>query len=304
MINFALRGPERRCPCSALTPKMGRSCLKWPRPPWRGSKLCATPTFCPFWMDLRFVSSNLIQFVFHKSFFQSEKGVFFATESVEPLESHLSRLTLTGQQKSMYLSWGIFQITVRTYSFFFNSHVTKLIFREFWTSSTTTAVCATTTFASRRSTSIRPASGNWAGSSTLPAPRRDQSRNCCQDLIGTIHLSIMITSSSALQPNSQFCIQFSEAQLFNNDFVHSSSDMWGLGCLIWEAFNGPLPQSSSLRVTDKVCFIFNLKFFHQNWFWLEKVDSKLLGIYYVNLRGVQGPNCNSFCKSKAQRRLY
>ena len=28
--------------------------------------------------------------------------------------------------------------------------------------------------------------------------------------------------------------------------------MWGLGCVIWEVFNGPLPQPSALRDTAKV----------------------------------------------------
>lgn len=28
--------------------------------------------------------------------------------------------------------------------------------------------------------------------------------------------------------------------------------MWGLGCLIWEVFNGPLPRTSSLKAFGKV----------------------------------------------------
>lgn len=28
--------------------------------------------------------------------------------------------------------------------------------------------------------------------------------------------------------------------------------MWGLGCLIWEVFNGPLTQQSSLKNIDRV----------------------------------------------------
>ena len=30
--------------------------------------------------------------------------------------------------------------------------------------------------------------------------------------------------------------------------------MWGLGCLIWEVYNGPLPQSVALKSTNKVHF--------------------------------------------------
>ena len=33
--------------------------------------------------------------------------------------------------------------------------------------------------------------------------------------------------------------------------------MWGLGCLIWEVFNGPLPQSTALKTSIKVIYIYN-----------------------------------------------
>lgn len=32
----------------------------------------------------------------------------------------------------------------------------------------------------------------------------------------------------------------------------SSSDMWGLGCLVWESFNGPLRNRSNLKDIDNV----------------------------------------------------
>lgn len=32
----------------------------------------------------------------------------------------------------------------------------------------------------------------------------------------------------------------------------SSTDMWGLGCLIWESLNGPLQQQSSLKMLENV----------------------------------------------------
>lgn len=28
--------------------------------------------------------------------------------------------------------------------------------------------------------------------------------------------------------------------------------MWGLGCLIWETFNGPLTQQSSLKMLESI----------------------------------------------------
>jgi len=37
-----------------------------------------------------------------------------------------------------------------------------------------------------------------------------------------------------------------------HNFLYRSTDMWGLGCLIHEVFNGTLTQVSSLRNTSKV----------------------------------------------------
>lgn len=38
-------------------------------------------------------------------------------------------------------------------------------------------------------------------------------------------------------------------------FNCSSSDMWGLGCLLWEAFNGPLKERNSLKEVENVSTI-------------------------------------------------
>lgn len=32
--------------------------------------------------------------------------------------------------------------------------------------------------------------------------------------------------------------------------------MWGLGCLIWEVFNGPLPKQLSLKSLENVSKVF------------------------------------------------
>lgn len=34
--------------------------------------------------------------------------------------------------------------------------------------------------------------------------------------------------------------------------TYSSIDIWGLGCLIWEAFNGPLSSPGNLDTMDQV----------------------------------------------------
>lgn len=43
---------------------------------------------------------------------ESDKVLYIATEAVEPLSVYLNQLTLEGQQKDLYLAWGLFQITV------------------------------------------------------------------------------------------------------------------------------------------------------------------------------------------------
>lgn len=40
-------------------------------------------------------------------------------------------------------------------------------------------------------------------------------------------------------------------------FLLRSGDVWRLGCLIWEVFNGPLPRASSLRSLGKVIYLAN-----------------------------------------------
>lgn len=55
-----------------------------------------------------------------------------------------------------------------------------------------------------------------------------------------------------------FCVvivDFSNIYAINYNhytLINSSSDMWGLGCLIWEAFNGPLTNQPALKTVDKI----------------------------------------------------
>lgn len=43
---------------------------------------------------------------------ESDKVLYLTTEYIEPLASHLDKMTLDGPQKDLYIAWGIFQITV------------------------------------------------------------------------------------------------------------------------------------------------------------------------------------------------
>lgn len=49
-------------------------------------------------------------------------------------------------------------------------------------------------------------------------------------------------------------------------FCCRTGEVWRLGCLIWEVFNGPLPRTSSLRSLGKVCLL-------QLWFLLSHFSS-------------------------------
>lgn len=43
---------------------------------------------------------------------ETEKFLYVATEYVEPLATHIENMKLEGQQRDLFLAWGIFQITV------------------------------------------------------------------------------------------------------------------------------------------------------------------------------------------------
>lgn len=51
--------------------------------------------------------------------------------------------------------------------------------------------------------------------------------------------------------------KFTYLYLFLN-VVFSSTDMWGLGCLVWESYNGPLQNRSNLKdMNEVILFIFS-----------------------------------------------
>lgn len=43
---------------------------------------------------------------------ETEKNLYIATEYVKPLSKHIEDMKLEGQQRELFLAWGIFQITV------------------------------------------------------------------------------------------------------------------------------------------------------------------------------------------------
>lgn len=54
---------------------------------------------------------------------------------------------------------------------------------------------------------------------------------------------------------SSFFFKINTSTCLTNKFgiiYYRSTDMWGLGCLIWEVFNGSLSQINSLKSVGKV----------------------------------------------------
>lgn len=49
---------------------------------------------------------------------ETEKMLYVAVETVEPLGTHITKLAADGPQKDLYLAWGVFQITVIFLLFF------------------------------------------------------------------------------------------------------------------------------------------------------------------------------------------
>ncbi|KAJ1529747.1 hypothetical protein ONE63_006497 [Megalurothrips usitatus] len=156
---------------------------------------------------------------------ETDKMIFMATEYVIPLQTRLDKLLetdakdrqLAEQQRDLYLAWGIFQIT-RALSFLNNDGNLRH-----------NNVCMWSVFVN--------SAGEWKlGGVEYVAGTADG-----------VGLPIKILPAldkydppEKADPGRQRLI------------TKCSTDMWGLGCLIWEVFNGPLPVQSSLQQLDKV----------------------------------------------------
>ncbi|XP_064211864.1 N-terminal kinase-like protein [Tribolium castaneum] len=149
--------------------------------------------------------------------YESDKVLYLATEHVEPLASHLEKLTIEGAQKDLYIAWGLFQIT-RALSFLNNDgnlrHNNVNIWSVFVNSS-----------------------GEWKLGGVEYVSSAQDNSNVTIKIIPSLE---MYDPPEKNDPTKQRSI------------TKCSADMWGLGCLIWEVFNGPLYQQSSLKLLDKI----------------------------------------------------
>ncbi|XP_075223189.1 N-terminal kinase-like protein yata [Lycorma delicatula] len=143
---------------------------------------------------------------------ETEKMLYLATEYVEPLSAHLETCANEGQPKDLYLAWGIFQIT-RALSFLNNDCNLRH-----------NNVCLWSVFVN--------CAGEWK--------------------LGGVEYMAGATEGAGLPikilPSLDKYDPPEKADLNKQKLITKcSTDMWGLGCLIWEVFNGPLPRQSALK---------------------------------------------------------
>ncbi|XP_028038667.1 N-terminal kinase-like protein [Bombyx mandarina] len=150
---------------------------------------------------------------------ETEKFLYIATEYVEPLSTHLECMRLEGQQKDLFLAWGVFQIT-RALSFLNNDGNMRH-----------NNVCLYSVFVTL--------AGEWKlGGFEFLTTQGHETTN-------PIPIKILPALEIYDPPEKNDSVKLKSA-------TKCSSDMWGLGCLIWEAFNGPLKNQPALKTVDNI----------------------------------------------------
>ncbi|XP_050294202.1 N-terminal kinase-like protein [Anthonomus grandis grandis] len=148
---------------------------------------------------------------------ETEKVLYLVTEHVEPLAVHLEKLPLEDPQKDLYVAWGIFQIT-RALSFLNNDGALRHNNVNIWS-----------VFVNN--------SGEWK--------------------LGGVEYVLSAQESNISIYKATPALEIYDPPEKNDPskqrlITKCSSDMWGLGCLIWEVFHGPLNQQSLLRNYEKL----------------------------------------------------
>lgn len=149
--------------------------------------------------------------------FESDKVIYLATEYVEPLAVHLQKQSIEGPQKELYVAWGIFQIT-RALSFLNNDGNLKHNNVNIWS-----------VFVNN--------SGEWKLGGVEYVSTAQDDGSSMYKILPSLEV---YDAPEKPDPNM--------LKLANK----CSTDMWGLGCLIWEVFNGSLNNRSSLRIQENI----------------------------------------------------
>lgn len=156
---------------------------------------------------------NILQYI---DSLETEKVVYLVTEYVEPLNQHLE-LSQTEEEKRLAVSWGLFQVAK------------GLGFLTIDCGLSHNNICLTSVFVDK--------AGEWKIGGVdymCPATEAPPAKTLPSlDRYNPPELSG--PSSGRAKPGPKW-----------------ARDSWGLGCLIWEAFNGPLPKASALESPGKI----------------------------------------------------
>ncbi|XP_063977933.1 N-terminal kinase-like protein isoform X1 [Diachasmimorpha longicaudata] len=147
---------------------------------------------------------------------ETDKVIYLATERVEPLHTRLLKKIDIGEgiKKELYFSWGVFQIT-RALSFLNNDGNLRHNNVNLY------------------SVFVNDESGEWK--------------------LGCVEYMTSVDAPYTFLPHSLQHYSPPEARDNVKPSTKCSIDMWGLGCLIWEAFNGPLlGQTTKLKNVTKI----------------------------------------------------
>ncbi|RUS84598.1 hypothetical protein EGW08_007625 [Elysia chlorotica] len=147
---------------------------------------------------------------------ETDKVIYFATEPVVPLETYLQENDSDGHNQ-IAISWGLHQI-MKGLSFLVND--CNLIHNN---------VCMASVF-------VDPA-GEWK--------------------LGGVDYMYPAQGADSIPPVKILPLleRYDSPEKTEGKKVRTekwSADMWGLGCLIWEVFNGTLPKTASLKSPGKI----------------------------------------------------
>ncbi|EDX14891.1 N-terminal kinase-like protein [Drosophila simulans] len=148
---------------------------------------------------------------------ETDKMLYVATEAVDPLGTYFAKLGSDNVQKGLYLAWGIFQIT-RALSFLNNDGNLRH-----------NNVSAWSVFVN--------ASGEWKLGSLEYVSAADGNP------MPPAKIPVTLEVYDSPEKNDPSKLKAA---------TKCSVDMWGLGCLVWEAFNGVLKQRSNLKDIEHI----------------------------------------------------
>ncbi|KAG9272469.1 N-terminal kinase-like protein isoform X1 [Astyanax mexicanus] len=147
---------------------------------------------------------------------ETDKSLYLVTEPVTPLAAHLKARSESGGSGELEISWGLHQ-TVKALSFLVND--CHLLHNNL---------------------------GTWA----IFVDRAGEWK-----LGGLDHVTSDQGEPTSLPPAKVVnpdLEKYDPPESPNSGGEKWSGDVWRLGCLIWEVFNGPLPRASSLRSLGKI----------------------------------------------------